>query len=245
MAAGDNFQVSTASAVQNEAGGEPVFTLRQRLVLWCISWLGYLLIGLIGLTLRIDWSSEPGGVGEDGEPPVVVGAFWHRAVIPATWYFRKRGIAVMTSRSFDGEYIARIIERFGFQSVRGSSTRGGSGALLGMNRVLSGGHIAAFTIDGPRGPCYVAKPGPVLLARMSQVPILCFYLACERPWILRSWDRMMVPRPFSRVHLRWTKQILVPAEASEEEMKELHRQMQDSLERARLDAVAALGEQAS
>ena len=97
-------------------------------------------------------------------------------------------MAVITSRSFDGEYIARIIELFGFSAVRGSSSRGGSGALLGMNRVLANGHIAAFTIDGPRGPRYVAKPGPVLLAKMSGVPILCFYLAVERPWILRSWD---------------------------------------------------------
>ncbi len=83
----------------------------------------------------------------------------------------------MTSRSFDGEYIARIIERFGFVAVRGSSSRGGSAALLGMNRALAGGRIAAFTIDGPRGPRYVAKPGPVMLARMSGAPILCFYLA--------------------------------------------------------------------
>jgi hypothetical protein len=216
------------------------------LVLWCISWLGYLLISLIGRTLRFEWSSEPGSGVVDGDPPpVVIGPFWHRAVIPATWYFRGRGVAVMTSRSFDGEYIARIIELFGFAAVRGSSSRGGSGALLGMNRVLVNGHIAAFTIDGPRGPRYVAKPGPVLLAKMSGVPILCFYLAVERPWILRSWDRMMVPRPFSKVHVRWTKQIHVPAEATEEEMKQYQQQMQESLERARRDAVAALGERAS
>jgi lysophospholipid acyltransferase (LPLAT)-like uncharacterized protein len=151
----------------------------------------------------------------------------------------------MTSRSFDGEYIARIIERFGFVAVRGSSSRGGPGALLGMNRVLTDGHIAAFTIDGPRGPRFVAKPGPVLLARMSGAPILCFYLAVERPWILRSWDAMMIPRPFSKVHVRWTKLIHVPAGATDEEMKRYQQQMQESLERARRDAVAALGERAS
>jgi lysophospholipid acyltransferase (LPLAT)-like uncharacterized protein len=237
--------VSTPSAPR-EAGAAAAFTLRQRLALWGISWLGYLLISLIGRTLRFEWSSEPGGVAGNGEPPpVVIGPFWHCAVIPATWYFRGRGMAVMTSRSFDGEYIARIIERFGFVAVRGSSSRGGSGALLGMNRVLANGHIAAFTIDGPRGPRFVAKPGPVLLAKMSGVPILCFYLAAEHPWILRSWDAMMVPRPFSKVHVRWTKLIHVPAEATGEEMKQYHQQMQESLERARRDAVAALGERAS
>ena len=249
MRAGYNFKVSTTpsqASPSKESGTEPRFTLRQRLALWCISWAGYVLISLIGLTLRVEYSSEPGGVPE-GEfpPPLTIGPFWHRAVIPATWFFRSRGIAVMTSRSFDGEYIARIIERFGFLAVRGSSSRGGSGALLGMNRALAGGHIAAFTIDGPRGPRFVAKPGPVTLARMSGAPILCFYLACQRPWILRSWDAMMIPRPFSKVHVRWTKLIYVPPEANDEQMSDYQRQMQEALERARRDAVAALGAQAS
>jgi hypothetical protein len=151
----------------------------------------------------------------------------------------------MTSLSFDGEYIARIIERFGFVAVRGSSSRGGAAALLGMNRALAEGRIAAFTIDGPRGPRFMAKPGPVILARMSGAPILSFYLAVERPWILHSWDAMMIPRPFSRVHLRWTKLIHVPSCASDVEMNDFHHQMQESLERARHDAVEALGTSAS
>jgi lysophospholipid acyltransferase (LPLAT)-like uncharacterized protein len=235
--------VSTTSTAQATGAR---FTLGQRVALNCISWLGYLLISLIGCTLRYEVSSEPGGVSDgDGPPKFVIGPFWHRAVIPATWYFRRQGVAVMTSRSFDGEYIARIIERFGFIAVRGSSSRGGAGALLGMNRVLANGHIAAFTIDGPRGPRFMAKPGPVLLARMSGAPILCFYLAVQRPWVLRSWDAMMIPRPFSKVHLRWTKLIYVPAGASDTELNEFHHQMQDSLERARHDAVAALGTGAS
>jgi lysophospholipid acyltransferase (LPLAT)-like uncharacterized protein len=214
--------------------------------LWCISRLAYLLIALIGVTLRFEFSSEPEGV-PDGSfpPPLTIGPFWHRCVIPATWCFRGRGVAVMTSRSFDGEYIARIIERFGFVAVRGSSSRAGATALLGMQRALENGRIAAFTIDGPRGPRFMAKPGPVMLARMSGAPILCFYLAVDRPWILRSWDAMMIPRPFSRVHVRWTKLIHVPKDANDEQMNDCHRQMQDALERARHDAVAALGVQAS
>jgi len=240
-----NFSMSSTTPPQ-ETDARTDFTLRQRLALWWIEWLGYLLISLIGCTLRYEFSSEPGGVGEDGvPPPFVIGPFWHRAVIAATWYFRGRGVAVMTSLSFDGEYIARIIERFGFVAVRGSSSRGGAAALLEMNRALAKGHIAAFTIDGPRGPRFQAKPGPVILGRMSGAPILCFYLAAERPWILRSWDAMMIPRPFSKVHIRWTRLIWVPAEASDVQMHECHRQMQESLERARHDAVAALGVGAS
>jgi len=103
----------------------------------------------------------------------------------------------------------------------------------------------AFTIDGPRGPRFVAKPGPVLLARMSGTPIICFYLACERAWILPSWDKMMIPKPFSRVHLRWAELIWVPSETGDEEMKVLHQRMQEALERVRRDAVAALGPGAS
>jgi len=237
--------VSTTSPTQ--APSAPTqFTPTQRLALWCISSLGYLLISLIGFTLRFEFSSEPGCEVEGSEPPpFVIAPFWHRCVIPATWCFRGRGMAVMTSRSFDGEYIARIIERFGFVAVRGSSSRGGSGALLGMNRALASGRIAAFTIDGPRGPRFMAKPGPVMLARMSGAPILCFYLAVDRPWILHSWDAMMIPRPFSRVHVRWTKLIHVPPDATNEQMNDCHHQMQDALERARHDAVAELGAGAS
>ena len=226
------------------------FSFKQRLSLWFIATLGHLLISIIGRTLRYEESyeesREPGGK-QPGQPPppFCIGAFWHRSVIPATWYFHGQGIAVMTSLSYDGEYIARIIESFGFLAVRGSSSRGGSAALLGMQRTLDEGHIAAFTIDGPRGPIYVAKPGPIALARRTGAPILCFYLACQRPWILRSWDRMMIPRPFSKVHVRWATPITVPPDATDEQSKELFAQMQQALERTRHDAVSALGEGAS
>ncbi|HEX7285128.1 MAG TPA: lysophospholipid acyltransferase family protein, partial [Candidatus Angelobacter sp.] len=157
--------------------------------------------------------------------------FWHRCVIPAAWRFRDKKIAVMTSRSFDGEYIARIIGKFGFGAVRGSSSRGAVGALLGMRRELELGHPVAFTIDGPRGPRYVAKPGPILLAKKTGFFVGCFFLAAERAWILNSWDRMIIPKPFSRVALHVSSPIFVPADASDEQMAALHQQMQEALER--------------
>lgn len=234
------------STTPSAAAENAQYNWKQRLALWLITNLGYLLISLLGRTWRYEKSSEPGGLEDEMLPPhFTVGPFWHRCVIAGMPLFRGRGVAVMTSRSYDGEYIARIIERFGFVAVRGSSTRGGSAALLGMARVLRHGHMAAFAIDGPRGPRFVAKPGPVALARMSGAPIVCFYLAVERAWVLRSWDALMIPKPFARIHLRYATAIAVPRDADEAAQEACYQQMQAALERVRRDAVAALGPGAS
>ncbi|MGZ4789973.1 MAG: lysophospholipid acyltransferase family protein [Terriglobales bacterium] len=223
----------SAAAVEPESKTAPeTFTFRQRLALFLITWVGYLLIRLIGPTLRYTVSIEDGGP-PDFYPHPSVFVFWHNAVIPSCWWYRRRDIAVMTSSSFDGEYIARIIEKFGFRAVRGSSTRGAVRALLGMHTEIEAGHSVAFTIDGPRGPVYVAKPGPVLLARNVQRPIQPFYTAVERAWILNSWDRFRFPKPFSRAHLRVAKPIVVPPETDSASAQRLHAEMQAALDRVR------------
>ena len=137
----------------------------------------------------------------------------------------------MTSRSLDGEYIARVIRRFGFLPVRGSSSRGGQRALLEMNTLVGQGHGVAFTIDGPRGPRFVAKRGPVLLARMSGAAITPFYVAVEKAWVLNTWDRLMVPKPFSRIHVRAGAKIFVPADADDAALERYYAEMQAALER--------------
>ncbi|HLY91742.1 MAG TPA: lysophospholipid acyltransferase family protein [Candidatus Angelobacter sp.] len=215
------------------------FTFGERIKLWLISWAGYLLVRSIGATLRYELHLEPGCLAEGFDnPPLAIWCFWHRCVIPATYRLRKNKIAVMTSRSFDGEYIARIIQKLGYVPVRGSSSRGGAAALLGMRAQLEQGHAVAFTIDGPRGPRFIAKPGPVVLARKTGVPISCFYIAVERAWILNSWDRMMIPKPFSRTAVYASSPIIVPPDANDEKMAELHGQMQEALERCRMKAEA-------
>src|SRR6185369_17395601 len=173
----------TVTDAREKKPTEGEFTLKQRLLLWLVTWIGYLGIRIICPTLRWEVSIEEGGPAEAG-PPKVIYVFWHRAVFLATYFYRDRGIRVMTSSSFDGEYIARIIEKFGYRAVRGSSTRGAVRALLGMHTEVEAGHSVAFTIDGPKGPLYVAKPGPVLLARNTQVPIMPFYIAAENAWTL-------------------------------------------------------------
>ncbi|HET7872639.1 MAG TPA: lysophospholipid acyltransferase family protein [Terriglobales bacterium] len=235
---------SSAQAEAARAGDENAFrkfSVRERLQLFLITWAGYLFIRLIGPTLRFQVELEPGARSDGFHAETGIWCFWHRSVIPAAWRFRNQKIAVMTSRSFDGEYIARIIEKLGFGAVRGSSSRGAVSALFGMRRELEQGHSVAFTIDGPRGPRYVAKPGPVLLAKKTGVPIGCFFLAAERAWILNSWDRMIIPKPFSRVMLHVSSPIHVPEDAGEEQMAALHQEMQQALERCMERAEAAAG----
>lgn len=225
--------------LEGESNSRP-FSLRQRLVLWLITWAGYLLIRLIGPTLRFQTAVEEGCLSDGMTSPLGIYCFWHQCVIPVAHRFRNRKVAVMTSRSFDGEYIARIIKKLGFGAVRGSSSRGAVGALMGMKQELDQGNPVAFTIDGPRGPIYVAKPGPILLAKKTGQGIVCFHIAVERAWVLNSWDRMMIPKPFSRVAGWGSTTMHVPAEATEEEMTVLHQQMQAALDRCREQAEGML-----
>ena len=208
------------------------FSLRQRILLWLISRASHLAISLIGPTLRysISWEEPPSPPDATYEKPVIY-SFWHRAVFASAWLWRKTGIAVMVSRSFDGEYIARTIEKLGFVAVRGSSSRGGAKALLGLRYQMEQGSPVAFTIDGPRGPKYVAKPGPVLLSRASGLPMAAFYVALSDAWVLSTWDAMMIPQPFSKALVRVSTKMRVPAEADDAEMAEFHRQLQAALER--------------
>ncbi|HUS18279.1 MAG TPA: lysophospholipid acyltransferase family protein [Terriglobales bacterium] len=219
----------------DDAGLEVRFTFRQRLALWFISAFGAAAIRLIGPTLRYRVEIEPGGPPEPLLVPAIY-CFWHRCVFASAYFYRDRDVAVMTSRSFDGEYIARIIQKLGFRAIRGSSSRGAVGALLAMHKEIEDGRTVAFTIDGPRGPRYVAKPGPVLLAKNTGVPIVCFHMGLEKAWILDSWDGTMIPKPFSRALLRISRVIPPPPDAEAESIEHVHQEMQSALERLRDDA---------
>jgi len=211
--------------------GEPRSTLLQRIQLRLVSWIVPAVLRLIGCTLRQTTTYEEGAIQSLDEIYPGIFPFWHRCVLPATWIYRHRQLAVMTSRSRDGEFIARVIQRFGFVPVRGSSSRGGPRALLEMNKLLADGNAVAFTIDGPRGPRYVAKKGPVLLAKMSGAAITAFYVAVERAWVLNTWDRLMIPKPFSRIYARFARKIFVPPDADDAAMEQYHAEMQAALDR--------------
>jgi lysophospholipid acyltransferase (LPLAT)-like uncharacterized protein len=166
-----------------------------------IAGIGYPLIAALGHTLRwrVEGLEHFDEILASGRQPVM--AFWHGRILPATFYFRRRGIVVITSENFDGEWIARIIERFGYGTARGSSTRGGVKALLQMARDMEQGRPAGFTLDGPRGPARVAQPGAVWLSQRTGNPILPFHLEASSAWTMRNWDRTQIPKPFSTVAL--------------------------------------------
>jgi lysophospholipid acyltransferase (LPLAT)-like uncharacterized protein len=141
---------------------------------------------------------------------------------------------VMTSQNFDGEYIARIIQRHGYGAARGSSSRGASRALGEMIRCLRHGADTAFTIDGPRGPRFVAKPGAVLLAKATGAAILCFHIALRKAYVFRkTWDQTQIPCPFGRAAVFIAPPILVSPEANEEEQTRKHQEVQAALDQLR------------
>jgi lysophospholipid acyltransferase (LPLAT)-like uncharacterized protein len=235
-------EVQTPQAVETPqpAWDTQKYTLRQRIVLRFIIFFGYWFIRLIGPTLRVCMSCE-----EDSQQTLcqrpLIGSFWHSSIIPATYLFRGCGIRVMSSNSYDGEYMGRIIHKFGFVAVKGSSSRNAVRALLGLRRALEDGWTVAFTLDGPRGPRHQVKPGPTALARSSGVAISTFHIAVDKAWVLKSWDQMMIPKPFSRVLLRCATLIRVPENANEEDLETYNAKLQRSMDRACEFAEANVG----
>ena len=187
----------------------------KRLQAAAIAATGYPLVAAIGRSLRweVEGLEHLDRVALSGRQPILV--FWHGRILPATWFFRDRGIVVITSENFDGEWIARIIERFGYGTARGSTSRGGLKALLQLKRDMEQGRPAAFTLDGPRGPAYQAQPGAVWLAKATGNPVVPFHIEAARYWTLASWDRTQIPKPCSRVALVIGRPIEVPPELDE------------------------------
>src|SRR5215475_7613874 len=194
-----------------------------------ISILGYRLVQLLGSSLR--WKTEGlqhfDAIVAGGRQPVM--AFWHGRILPATYYFRRRGIVVITSENFDGEWIAGIIERFGYGTARGSTSRGGRKAILQLVRDLAAGKPVGFTLDGPRGPARVAQPGAVWLSKATGNPVLPFHLEASRHWTLNSWDRTQIPRPFSTVAIAMGEPFDVPADADDAALEGARAMLEERL----------------
>ena len=207
------------------------YPFKKRLLIRAADLGFFVLIKLIGFTVRFEvegWNNWEAAVRDGGLP---IYACWHNRVFLATYFWRRRRIVVMTSQSFDGEYIARFIQRFGYGAARGSSTRGGVGAIVEMARLVRAGCPAGFSIDGPKGPRYVAKMGAVLLAKKTGQPILPFTITASSFWSARkSWDQLQVPLPFARARVDIAGPIHVSSDADETELLARRDELQQALD---------------
>lgn len=210
----------------------------KRLQVAAIAGLGYPLISLLGRSLRwrVEGLQHYDAILAAGRQPVM--AFWHGRILPATYYFRRRGIVVITSENFDGEWIARIIERFGYGTARGSTSHGARKAALRLVREMRAGRPAGFTVDGPRGPARMMQPGAVWLARATGNPVLPFHLEASSYWSVRSWDRTQIPKPFSTVALVVGEPVYVPSDAGPDELEAARADVERRLRELEARAVA-------
>jgi lysophospholipid acyltransferase (LPLAT)-like uncharacterized protein len=219
--------------------GEPKFSFSQRLILAVVPRLVWALLWIVSRTWRFEVIAPDGVIpvifGEKAGPEIY--CFWHQCVLPCTVYFRRTHATILISRSFDGELITRILEMFGFHATRGSSSRGAREGLLGLKQVIESGAPAIFTADGPRGPIYRTKMGPIKLAQMTGAPIGCFHLEPEHAWTMRSWDRFLVPRPFTRIVVSWGPWTRLPSNLSPEEFEPKREELNAAIEYARLRAL--------
>lgn len=220
------------------------FTFTQRLVLAIVPRVVWALLWIVGCTWRYEV------IAEEGVTPVLFGqktggeiyCFWHQCVLPCALYFRRTQAVILISRSFDGELITRILRMFGFDAVRGSSSRAGGEGLLGLKRVIESKRPAIFTADGPRGPIHQTKMGPIKLAQLTGAPIGVFHLQPERAWVMNSWDRFLVPKPFTRIAVSWARGVSVPQNLTPEPMEPHRVELNAALERARQRALEYLGQ---
>jgi len=210
------------------------FTFWQRVQIAAASLVGYLAVLIVGRMLRWEVYGKENWEEAARRGKSFIVTFCHNQIFSAIWFWRRRGMVVLTSQNFDGEYITRIIHRHGYTTARGSSSRGGGRALVEMIRAVRAGREAAITVDGPRGPRYVAKPGVVLLAKATGAAILCFHIANRRAYVFRrSWDQTRFPHLFSRTAIFIAPPIFVPAEATEAEQEAKLQEVQKTLDELR------------
>jgi len=226
-----DFQISKFPNSGNLTGIESRLTSRQLRKAALITAAVVPLIRALGATYR--WRAEGlehyDAIVASGKQPIL--AFWHGRIMPATYFFRRRGIVVITSQNFDGEWIARVIERFGYETARGSTSHGAQRALINLVRAMRDGKPTGFTLDGPRRPARVAQPGAVWLASATGNPVLPFHLEASRHWTTDSWDHTQIPKPFSTVALAVGEPLVVPPETADSALEEYRRKLEARLAR--------------
>jgi len=207
--------------------------------------LGAAIVWLLGHTWRIDDAGLAVFDARIAAGERCVFAFWHARLLPLVYTHRGRGIVVLISRHRDGELITRIIERLGFRTARGSSTRGGEEGARDMLRLARTGALIGITPDGPRGPAEQVKPGLAFLASRAGIPVLPVAAAASRSWVFRSWDRFRVPKPFARVVVSYGVPIAVPRDADAAALEAWRDRLEQSIAAHTAAVRARAGERAS
>lgn len=165
----------------------------------------------------------------EGQP--VVYLCWHGRLLPLAHFHRREGMGTLISRSGDGEYITRVVRRWGYVPVRGSSSRGGREGLVDLVELVRRGRSVAITPDGPRGPKQTMKEGSLVLAQRTGAPVIPVSAAADRGWWFESWDRFLVPKPFALVHIAYGEPVTIPHGATPDEMELLTRHVEAELNR--------------
>jgi lysophospholipid acyltransferase (LPLAT)-like uncharacterized protein len=201
----------------------------KRFQVWLIVAIFYPIIAVLARTIRwrVAGLEHLDAARAGGRAPIL--GFWHGRILPSMYYFRDQGIIVITSQNFDGEWIARIITKFGFGTARGSSSRRAIGALRELIRAIRSGRGVAFTLDGPRGPFRQAKAGAVWLASATGSPIVPFHVEVDRAWHFASWDRSLVPKPFSTATIAFAEPLEVPRGLDEAGIETFRLALEDRL----------------
>jgi len=239
---GTGRDASNAAAAENNPGAVnvhydtrlPELRWSRRMQIPLIAAAVYSMIRLLGPTLRYEVLGWQHAEGVYAAGKRCIWAFWHRVIIPIVWWHRNHGTVVMNTTAFDGQWTRKVIEWLGFGTAQGSSSRGGLRGLVVMARRLEEGVDCAFTIDGPRGPRYVAKPGPVMLARKTGCPVMVFHIGVNRgKTFTKTWDHFLLPMPFARKKILYEPKIYVPADEDQKMLEAKHAEMQRELERVR------------
>ena len=224
----------TASSIRHFDVSVPRYSLWRRMQIRAIAGGVVGFMRAVGPTLRYEvlgWQHAERAYANGRR---CIWVFWHQATLGVLWWGRGRGVVILNSTNFDGQWAERVIKRFGYGTAHGSSTRGGLRGLNEMAERLNEGRDAGLTIDGPRGPRFVAKPVPVMLARQSGQAIFPFHVAYEHAkTIEKSWDHFRVPRPFARVLMAFTPPIVVPQDADRAAVEVKQAELQAALDRAR------------
>lgn len=223
------------------------YSLKEKLLIRSIDFFLYTFMNVLGKTVRFD-TTQQSQCNHNGwkyvkisgeKKPLHIAAFWHDRILLTTYFWRFRNYAAMVSESFDGEYIARTSQRFGHAMARGSSTRGGTKALRIMKNLLEKEKFSlTLTIDGPKGPRHKVKSGAILLAKITGVPIIPVLIEPKNFWTINSWDKMQIPKPFTKAKIFIGEPIFVPKDTDKTDLENKRREVQKEL-----DELVELGHQ--